>query len=114
MVPYRGVTDLSRLPLLPFERELVATLGCTEAEYRAFTVEVMKRSRVRPAEYDHIPDINALPAVFTAAGALTTFGTIAVNLAIGLALSALSYLLTPKPKQQGANNIKATSKPYWR
>jgi hypothetical protein len=100
MVPYRGVTDLSRLPLLPFERELVATLGCTEAEYRAFTVEVMKRSRVRPAEYDHIPDINALPAVF-AAGALTTFGTIAVNLAIGLALSALSYLLTPKPKQQG-------------
>jgi hypothetical protein len=50
MVPYRGVTDLSRLPLLPFERELVATLGCTEAEYRAFTVEAMKRSRVRPAE----------------------------------------------------------------
>jgi hypothetical protein len=52
MVSHRGiVTDLSRLPLLPFERELVATLGCTEAEYRAFTVEAMKRSRVRPAEY---------------------------------------------------------------
>jgi hypothetical protein len=57
MVSHRGITDLSRLPLLPFERELVATLGCTEAEYRAFTIEAMKRSRVRPAAYDGVPDI---------------------------------------------------------
>jgi hypothetical protein len=65
MVSHRSIVDLSRLPLLPFERELVATLGCTEAEYRAFTVEAMKRSRVRPAEYDHIPEINnaAGPAI---------------------------------------------------
>ena len=110
MVPYRGVTDLSRLPLLPFERELVTTLGCTEAEYRAFTIEVMKRSRVRPAEYDHIPDIAAGPAVYVTAAVaastgatagLTVLGTVLLNIAVGLALSAVSFLLMPKPKQQG-------------
>ena len=91
MVPYGGVADLSRLPLLPFERELVATLGCSEAEYRAFTVEAMKRSRVRPAEYNVVPDIAAGPLV-----------PILISVAVGLAVSAISYLLMPKPKQQGA------------
>jgi hypothetical protein len=94
MVPYRGVTDLSRLPLLPFERELVATLGCTEAEYRAFTVEAMKRSQVRPAEYGHVPDIRCDPT----GGILTSF---LISLAVGLVTSAISYLLMPKPKQPG-------------
>ena len=94
MVPYRGVTDLSRLPLLPFERELVATLGCTEAEYRAFTVEAMKRSQVRPAEYGHVPDIRCDPT----GGILTSF---LISLAVGLVTSAISFLLMPKPKQQG-------------
>jgi hypothetical protein len=108
----RGGGKLLRLPLLPFERELVATLGCTEAEYRAFTVEAMKRSRVRPAEYDHIPDIAAGPAVFVTAAAaaasggtltagLTVLGSVLLNVAVGLAISAIGYLLTPKPKQQG-------------
>jgi hypothetical protein len=94
-VPYRGVTDLSRLPLLPFERELVATLGCSEAEYRAFTVEAMKRSRVRPAEYDVVPDVRCDPT----GGFLTSF---LISLAVGLVTSAISFLLMPKPKQQGA------------
>jgi hypothetical protein len=111
MVSHRSIVDLSRLPLLPFERELVATLGCTEAEYRAFTVEAMKRSRVRPAEYDHIPEINnavqfaaalALP-LLTGGGAAAKSATTVflVKLAVGVALTALSFLLTPKPKQQG-------------
>ena len=112
MVSHRGITDLSRLPLLPFERELVAALGCSEAEYRAFTVEAMKRSRVRPAEYDHIPDINA--EVVTAIVAGTAAATAAksattvflVNLAVGLALSAISFLLTPKPKQPGQTSSR--------
>ena len=90
MVSRRGVADLSRLPLLPFERELVATLGCTEAEYRAFTIEAMKRSRVRPAEYDVVPDVqNYIPGVTE---------TILISLALGLVTSAISYLLMPKPK----------------
>jgi hypothetical protein len=107
MVPHRGITDLSRLPLLPFERDLIAALGCTEAEYRAFTIEVMRRARVRPAEYDHIPEIVAGPLVVPAtaatiaagtAGTLTTLGVVLVNVAVGIALSAISFLLTPKPK----------------
>ena len=90
MVSHRGITDLSRLPLLPFERELVATLGCTEAEYRAFTIEAMKRSRVRPAEYDVVPDVqNYIPGVTE---------SILISLALGLVTSAISYLLMPKPK----------------
>ena len=91
MVSHRGITDLSRLPLLPFERELVATLGCTEAEYRAFTIEAMKRSRVRPAEYDVVPDIVCDPS----GGILTS---ILISLAVGLVTTAISYLLMPKPK----------------
>jgi hypothetical protein len=97
MVSHRGVTDLSRLPLLPFERELVATLGCSEAEYRAFTVQAMKRSQVRPAEYDGVPDIRCEPISLT---------TILINLAVGLALSAISFLLTPKPKQPGQTSSR--------
>ena len=92
MVSHRSIVDLSRLPLLPFERELVATLGCSEAEYRAFTVEAMKRSQVRPAEYDGVPDIqNYIPGVTE---------SILISLAIGLVTSAISFLLMPKPKQQ--------------
>jgi hypothetical protein len=72
----------------------------------------MKRSRVRPAEYDHIPDIAAGPAVFVTAAAaaasggtltagLTVLGSVLLNVAVGLAISAIGFLLTPKPKQQG-------------
>jgi hypothetical protein len=112
MVSHRSIVDLSRLPLLPFERELVATLGCSEAEYRAFTVEAMKRSRVRPAEYDHIPDIKAevvtavAVGVATATAAKSATTTFLVNLAVGLALSAISFLLTPKPKQPGQTSSR--------
>jgi hypothetical protein len=60
---------------------------------------------VRPAEYEHIPDIQAiLPAV--GFGAAAVFGgsaaaksaaaIIATNIAIGLALTAVSLLLAPK------------------
>jgi hypothetical protein len=77
------------LPLLPFERDLIAALGCSEEEYKKFQQEMLWRSRVRPAEYSHIPDIRNEPATLTA---------VLINLAVGLALTAASYLLTPKPK----------------
>jgi len=99
MVPYRGVTDLSCLPLLPFERELVATLGCSEAEYRAFTVQALKRSQIRPAEYAHVPDVRCDPT----GGILTSF---LISLAVGLVTSAISFLLMPKPKQPGQTSSR--------
>jgi hypothetical protein len=80
------------VPLLPYERQLIATIGITEEEYRAFTAEVRRRGAVRPAEYDHIPDVQA--------GATGT--AILINLAISLVLTGVSYLLTPKPKMPRA------------
>ncbi len=81
------------VPLLPYERQLIATIGITEEEYRAFTAEVRRRGAVRPAAYDHIPDVqNAEPVV----------QTFLINLAISLVLTGVSYLLTPKPKMPRA------------
>jgi hypothetical protein len=78
------------VPLLPFERELIASIGITEEEYRKFVAEVKRRGAIRPAAYDHIPDVRCEPT------------TVLVNLAISLVLTGVSYLLTPKPKMPSA------------
>jgi len=80
------------LPLLPFEKELIKTIGITEDEYRKFAAEVRRKGVVRPAEYDHLPDVR---------NEATT--AILVNLAISLVLTGISYLLTPKPKMPEAS-----------
>ncbi len=78
------------LPLLPYERQLIETLGCTEQEYRRFAYLAAKRGALRPAEYAHIPHIVNEPVT------TTQFLT---QLAIGLVLTGVSMLLQPKPKQ---------------
>lgn len=87
-----------RLPLLPFERQIIELIGCTEEEYQKFALEAELRGRVRPAEYEHIPDLRMGPALVP----------IIINLAIGLTLSAASYLLAPKPKasSQAENRVR--------
>ena len=80
------------VPLLPYERELIKTIGITEEEYQLFAAEVRQRGRLRPAEYEHIPDIGC---------EATTI--ILVNLAISLVLTGVAYLLTPKPKMPEAS-----------
>ena len=81
------------VPLLPYEKQLIETIGITEEEYRRFTAEVRRRGVIRPAEYAHIPDIqNADPVV----------QAVLINLAISLVLTGVAYLLTPKPKMPGA------------
>ena len=79
------------VPLLPYEKQLIATIGITEEEYRKFAEEVRRRGRLRPAEYEHIPDIKA-----------TGTEAVLISLAISLVLTGVSYLLTPKPKMPGA------------
>ncbi len=79
---------LRRVPLLPFERELIRTLGISEDEYRHFAAEAAWRGRTRPAEYAHIPDAQNGFVV-----------PILINLVIGIALSAAAALLAPKPQQ---------------
>ena len=75
------------VPLLPFEKDLIRTVGITEAEYREFVAEARRRGVVRPAAYDHIPDIQATGAE-----------AVLINLAISLVLTGAAYLLAPKPK----------------
>jgi len=85
MVPYRQIADL---PLLPFEKRLINELGLSEQEYKQFAHEVRKRGYVRPAEYAGIPDVQN--------GALTVA---IISLVIGLASTAASIFLAPKPRQ---------------
>ena len=87
LVPVRTSAVALRLPLLPFERELIAALGCSEDEYRFFADQAYKRAGIRPAEYAHIPEVNA------------ELTTIIVSLVLGAVLQGVSYLLTPKPRQ---------------
>lgn len=96
--------------LLPFEKQIIDLAGLTEDEYRFFVAEAYKRSRVRPAEYDHIPDIVNMPVPVALAfslpllaggggaakGAAATAAL--VSLAVGVATTALAYFLMPKPK----------------
>lgn len=86
-----------RLPLLPFERQIIELIGCTEEEYRKFALEAELHGRVRPAEYELVPDLRMGPVV-----------PIIINLAIGIALSAAAYLLTPKPKAPSQSDNRRT------
>lgn len=92
LVPY---ISYRQMPLLPYEKQLIELIGCSEDEYRKFAQEAIWRGRLRPAEYDHIPDVRA------------DVVSVVVSLVIGIALSAASYLLAPKPKASnfGSRNI---------
>tara|TARA_A100001201_G_scaffold110056_1_gene94099 strand:- start:4398 stop:8864 length:4467 start_codon:yes stop_codon:yes gene_type:complete len=82
------------VPLLPYEKELIKTIGITEEEYKKFAAEVRRKGAVRPAEYEHIPDI------LNTADPVTNFF---IYLAVSLVLTGASYLLTPKPKMPEAS-----------
>ena len=87
---------LSRPALLPFEKQLIKTLGISENEYRAFAAEVQRRGAVRPAEYALIPDIQCTGVETVAALKVGEF--IALQIGLAIAGAAISYALTPKPK----------------
>jgi len=75
-------------PLLPYEKNLIQALGCSEQEYQQFADEVRRRVKERPEEYAHIPDIRNGPVVTS----------ILVSLVVGVISTAASILLAPKPK----------------
>jgi hypothetical protein len=79
------------MPLLPYEKQLIHALGCSEAEYREFVQQLERRAYTRPAGYEHVPDVR-MDVV-----------SIVISVVIGAALSAASYLLTPKPKLPSAS-----------
>ena len=84
-------------PLLPFEKRLINELGLSEQEYRQFSAVVRSKPYIRPADYAHIPD------------ARNEIGTIIAiaSLVIGLASTAASFLLSPKPQQPDASRVRS-------
>ena len=87
-MPFEPVGQTLERPLLPYEKELVRLLGCSEEDYRKHVEQVRFQSTKRPAGYELIPDVRCDPV------------SIIVSVAIGAALTAVSSLLAPKPKQQ--------------
>ena len=79
--------------LLPSEVELCKTLGLCEDEYWYFVDQTAAYNGKRKEGYELIPDIRAGEALIVE-GVLTVWGQIAVS----VALTAVGYLLTPKPK----------------
>lgn len=63
-------------------------IGCSEEEYRQFVQAAERRSRVRPAGYEHIVEVRMGPVAVA----------VAVSLAVGVISTAVSYFLAPKPK----------------
>ena len=74
--------------LLPAEAELCNAVGITEEEYWLFVEQLERYNGQRPEGYELIPDVRNDPV------------SLIINLVIGIALSAVSALLAPKPKQQ--------------
>lgn len=93
--------------LLPAEIELCKAIGASEEEYWFFADQTASYNGKRPEAYDLIPDIKAgfLPPLVAAGGGLTWLGQVAV----GVALSAVSYLITPKPKEPKQGTSKRTA-----
>lgn len=113
MVPFVRRT---RLPLLPYEKQLAETLDLTEGEYIALKKEALWRVIERPDEYVHVPDIQAIFPAAAAAGYLAAAGgaaaksatvtAIVSSIVVGAVLTAVSYLLTPKPAQANQARVR--------
>ena len=74
---------------MPQEVELCNVLGLSEEEYWYFVDKTESYNGKRPEAYDLVPDIQAIQV-----GAAFW-----IQLAIGVALTVVAYLMTPKPKQ---------------
>ena len=85
-----------RRVLLPAEVELCETVGITEDEYWYFVELTQAFNGKRPKEYDELPYV-----VNDFISAFVTFlssGTAAANFVLGVLLTVVSVLLTPKPR----------------
>ena len=75
-----------RRVLLPAEANLINTVGLTEEEYWHFVALTDAYNGKRKEGYELVPDIN------------NDVVTVVVSLVVGLALSAISAAIAPKPK----------------
>ena len=86
-----------RRVLLPAEVELCETVGITEDEYWYFIELTQVYNGKRPKEYDEIPYVVNMPFVGTFIGSALA-GNIGAQLLLGVILTVVSVLLTPKPR----------------
>ena len=102
-------SPFTRRVLLPTEADLCNTLGITEEEYFQFLEGVAAKVKEQPEAYGLVPGIFAGPGAGALAlykgGALTWLGQVAV----GVALTAVSVLLAPKPPSQKQGTQEKTA-----
>ena len=102
-------SPFTRRVLLPTEADLCNALGITEKEYFQFLEGVAAIVKERSKGYEHIPEIVNMPqAIFVGgavSGGLTFFGQVA----LGVALTAASVLLAPKPPSQKQGTSQRTA-----
>ena len=87
-----------RRALLPAELDLCDQLGVTPDEYWQFLFDAQEYVATRSKEYELLPDIRNEP-ISTATW---------IYLAVGVALTAVGALLSPKPKAQSGSNRRET------
>lgn len=97
MVPYRGLGG--RRMLLPAEAELCNAIGLSEDEYWHFVELTQAHNGQRTKEYELVPDVQ------NDAGLIVAI----VSLVIGLASTAASFLLAPKPRAPQTQREQAPS-----
>ncbi len=93
-------SPFTRRVLLPTEADLCNTLGITEEEYFQFLEGVAAKVKEQPEAYGLVPGIFAGPgagalALYQTAGGISL--TFLGQIAVGVALTAASVLLAPKP-----------------
>ena len=98
--------------LLPTEADLCNVLGLTEEEYFKFLEGVAAKIKERPEAYGLVPDIRCDPvtglALWQTVGTKVTLTWLG-QVAVGVALSFVSYLLTPKPPSQKQGTQQRTA-----
>ena len=103
MVPNRQI----RGAILPWEKQLIDALGLTLEEYNWYANQVANYRPERDAAYDIVPHVQC-----------TGFETFLATTIVGIALSAASSALAPKPKlpkrsdpaqQQGGGDLTGAS-----
>ena len=90
--------------LLPTEIELCNVLGITENEYWIFVDQTAAYNGTRPQGYELIPDIQAGTVL-----GITIGKAFLVQVGIAVAAATVSYLLTPKPKEQKQGGSRRTA-----
>ena len=90
--------------LLPTEIELCNVLGITENEYWIFVDQTAAYNGTRPQGYELIPDIQAGTVL-----GITIGKAVLVKIGIAVAAATISYLLTPKPKEQKQGGSRRTA-----